>query len=183
MARLVQIVLTDDQCETINAAMRDASNSEDITLEESKTIYDLGYLFLQASEDPSRFPLTGKKSATLSRKLRRVKGPAQPVSRKNKRKARQEKRQGWNKARRRMLAKNVAAYNEAVAIYAAERAEMDVALAEQQVKLDAERKFDVFTVTGERIVSGIPESMIRLSEVDKDVDSIAEDATPEIILP
>jgi hypothetical protein len=181
--RLVQLVLTVDQCEMINGAMRDAANSPDVTMEESQRIYDLGYIFQAASEQPSKFPITGKKAASLARALRLGKGPAQPQSRKNKRKARQEARQGWSKKRRKLRAANAKAYNEAVAIQEAEMAEMEAAYAEQQAKLEKEPKFDVFAMDGTRILSGIPESMVRPVE-DAPVDpssGLAEKV--EIVLP
>lgn len=162
MARLVQIVLTDQIAELTAAALRDAANSEDATVEEAGIIYDASLLFMAASESPEKFPLTGKRAVSLTRRVR-VKGPPQPP-RKNKRKARQERRQGWAKIRRRNRREMVDNYNAAVATIEAERAEMEMLYAEEQAKLADQPKFDVFAVDGSRLLGGIPESMIRPSE-------------------
>lgn len=186
---LVQLILTTDQAELAAAALRDAANSEDVTLEESQVIYDLGYFLQTVGENPSKYRPNGKMATSIKRAQQRP-GPNAgntSASVKNKRKARQEKRAGWNKLRRKNRREMVANYNQAVETMAAERAEMEAAFAEQQAILDAEPKFDVFTVDGARIISGVPESMIR--PVELDIDSIAQDESdatpvvPEIILP
>lgn len=177
MARLVQVVLTDEASELTAAALRDAANSEDITTAEADILYNQSLLFQAASEEPAKFPLTGAKATSLARKVRLgAKGPAQPQSRRNKRKARQEKRQGWAKTRRKHRKEMVENYNQAVATMAAEREEMEAAYAEQQAKLADQPKFDVFALDGTRIIGDVPESMIRPAEAP-------EADTPEIVLP
>lgn len=180
---LVSVTLTGDQAELVAAAMRDATNNEDITLDESKTIYDTGMLFQDASENPSKYPLSPKMAATLRPFVRKAKGAAQPQSRTNKRKARQEKRQGWSKMRRKNRAAMVKGYNEAVAIQEAEAAEIEAIHAEAIEKLKLEPKFNIMTYSGEIAISDVPESMIVAVKAELDVDSIAEDAASEIILP
>lgn len=185
MARLVQLVLTDQIAELTAAALRDASNSEDVTVEEAGILYDASRLFMAASEEPQRFPLTGAKATSLKRAVSRtphVKGNSgnTAASTRNKRKARQEKRRGWAKIRRanrREMAEN---YNKAVATMEAERAEMDAIYAEEQAKLAEQPKFDVFAMDGTRLLGGIPESMIRPAPDEDDENS---EANPEIILP
>ncbi len=179
MARLVQVVLTDQIAELTAAALRDASNSEDVTTDEAGILYDASRLFMEASERPEAFPLTGAKATRLQRQVR-ARGPAQPQSRRNKRKARQEKRQGWAKIRRKHRREMAENYNEAVRIMEAEAEEMEMAYAEQQAKLNDQPKFDVFALDGTRILGGVPESMIRPAPDEADKN---DEAKPEVILP
>lgn len=183
MDRICQVGLRQSHLTLIVNALEDSMNAEDFPDDDDTVAAwnDLRYFMERVLDNPGAFPPTGQLARSIKKGVAQVKGTSNTPSRKNKRKERQMKRQGWNKARRRMRAKNAAAYNEAVATYEAEKIEMDKAYEEQQAVLDAQPKFDVFTVTGERIISGVPESMIR--PVEKDVDSIAEDAASEIILP
>lgn len=181
MAKLVQLVLTDAMAELAAAALRDASNSEDVTVDESIILYDGSLLFQAASEEPTKFPLTGAKAAKLKRRVSRkphVKGNSgnTAASTRNKRKARQEKRAGWAKIRRKNRREMAEQYNKAVKIMEDERAEMEMNYAEQVAKLNDQPKFDVFGMDGSKVLGGVPESMIRPSEP-------APEAPPEIVLP
>lgn len=183
MARLVQLVLTGDTAELTAAALRDAANSEDVTVDESQILYEASVLFQTASEEPHRFPLTGKMATSIPRALRRKPNPNTgntAASTRNKRKARQEKRAGWAKTRRKHRREMAENYNEAVRIMEAEREEMEMAYAEQQAKLADQPKFDIFAMDGTRLLGGVPESMIRPTPDEADKN---DEAKPEVILP
>jgi hypothetical protein len=187
VARLVQLVLTDQIAELTAAALRDASNSEDVTVEEAGILYDSSLLFQTASESPERFPLTGARATSLKRQVTRaphINGNSgnTAASTRNKRKIRQESRARWAKIRRKNRREMAEAYNEARATMEAEREEMEMAYAEQQAKLADEPKFDVFALDGSRLLGGIPESMIKPAEVTPE-EKAAFEAESGIILP
>ena len=131
--RLVQVVLTVDQAfklaQTVRYAVEDRAGAVDDTVLDD--LRRLVVFFDYVAADPSRFPVTSM-TASLKRGLRRVKGPAQPQSRRNKRKARQEKRQSVAKRRRLQRREMVEAWNRAVAQIEAEMAEVDAELSPQQ---------------------------------------------------
>jgi hypothetical protein len=176
----MQLGLRQSHVELIINALQDSMDAEDFPDDDDtvKAWNDLKYFLIRASDNPSAFPPTGKLASSIKKGTAQIKGTSRTPSRTNKRKARQEKRQGWAKQRRKLRAANAKAYNEAVAIQEAEYAEMEAEYEKQKAIFDAEPKFDVYTPDGNRVMSGIPASMVKPAET-------AEDDMPraEIVLP
>lgn len=164
LTRFAQLVLTDDQLDLVASALRDATNNPDITFEQSQEVDDLRYFFETARDEPSKFPVTGKMAGSIRTAVRRAKGAAQPQSRKNRRKARQERRMRTSKERRKFRAVIAKSYNEAVERMRQEDEEARIAHEEMVARLEAQPKFNVFAADGRVLLAGIPEEMIRPAE-------------------
>jgi hypothetical protein len=162
MAQLVQLVLTDDQALLTRQAIDlSLSNStEDQIGDAEADLQRLAVFFGAVAAEPSRFPLTGQFAEALKRGARKAKGPAQPKSRRNARKARQETRIGFAKRRRAERRDLVAQHNAVQEAMQAERQEMEDAYAELRARLEAEPKVNITDAAGNVILAGVPQSMI-----------------------
>lgn len=132
--RLVQLVLTDDQALQLHAAAAFAAeHPEDSGADEAavRDLQQLSMFFAAVADSPERFPVRAQ-SAKLKKLARhlRPKGPAQPQSRRNKRKARQEQRTSFHKKRRKERQTIAEEFNRAVALIEAERREIEALRAE-----------------------------------------------------
>jgi hypothetical protein len=103
----------------------------------------------------------------VRRKFEPPKGPAQPASRRNKRKARQDARQGGHKRRRKERREMAEQYNAAREIVERDMAEAAEVQAETVARLETEPKFDITDAFGNVMVSGVPESLIRPQPVEE----------------
>jgi len=178
--RVTQIGLRQTHLLILVNSLQDSTDAEDfaeLDEEAREAVLDLKMFLETVLNNPTAFPPTGELARSIRKATALAKGTSKPPSRKNKRKARQEKRQGWNKQRRKLRAANVAAYNEAVKRTEADREEAEAAWAEQAERLAAEPKFDVFAQDGSILMGSVPESMIRPVPVTE------EASPPEIILP
>lgn len=168
--RPVQIVLTDDLALKARLAIDNilADDNYVLTEEEEADYKRLAVAFGQVAANPSAFPVTGKMAPTirrLTRAARRAASPgvAQPQSRRNKRKARQEKRQGYAKWRRRERRALVEQFNRARELYEAEAREAEALWAKEQERLDKQQKFNVIGPDGKILVAEVPaEKIVRL---------------------
>lgn len=95
----------------------------------------LAAFFQDVADEPLKYRPTGKAATSVRKIVRGLKGPAQPQSRRNKRKARQEKRMGAAKRRRREQAQLTAEFNAA-----RERIEKDMAEMEEAYREELEAK-------------------------------------------
>lgn len=155
-----------------------------VMTEEERSQYErLAVFFGTAAVDPSRFPLSPRQASRIKSVVKKARGPAQPQSRRNKRKARQERRIAFAKQRRKDRREFAAAYNEAMRKMAEEQEEMEKAYAEVQARIEAEPKFAVYDGVGNLIMSGIPESAIRPMEGGAPTDITGTVPPPSIILP
>lgn len=160
--QLVQLVLTDDQA-LLNRQLIDlalSNSTEDQLGEAEADAQRLAVFFGAVAAQPEQFPVTGRMAAQLKTLQRKAKGPAQTETKRNKRKARQLKRQSFSKRRRAERAEYTAAYNVAREAMAAEAVEMEEAHAELRARLDAEPKFNITDVQGNVILAGVPSSMV-----------------------
>lgn len=177
MTQIIEVAISDDHAELVAAAMSDVKANEELDDKTREMAGMLSSVFQGASENPDAFPPRPAVASSIKKRLTKMKGTSQPQGRKNKRKARQEQRQGWNKQRRRLRAANAKAYNEARDIMEAERIEADEAHAERVARLQLEPKFNVVGMSGEVLLQDVPESMLirQLAE--------AVDETPKVVLP
>lgn len=159
----VQIVLTDDLALKARLAIDNILADENYVLkEEEEADYQrLAVALGQVAANPSAFPVTGKLAPSIRRVVRVAKGAAQPQSRRNKRKVRQQNRQGYAKWRRRERRRLVEEYNRAREIYEAEAREAEEAWAEIEARLEKQPKYSVVTLDGQTLVGEIPAEFIR----------------------
>lgn len=202
MTQLVEIVLTEEQVGLLSVAagltLRSNEDTEHglITLtEEEQADYERLAVFLTTvAANPQHFPVTGRmarsiKKRTLASRLPRPAAGDTARSVRNKRKARQEKRQGASKRRRKERREHVAAFNKARERYEADVKEMQEIQEQRQREIENEPKFDVTDIMGNVVIAGVPKSMIRPVVNGADlVDEHAEDLrlladAPKIILP
>lgn len=143
-----------------------------VLTEEERSAYErLAVFFGSAAVDPARFPLSPKQASRIKAVVKKTRGPAQPQSRRNKRKARQERRISFAKKRRKQNREFREAYNEAMAKMAAEREEMEAAYREVEARVAAEPKFDIVDGQGNLIMSSVPQSAFRPQETGLDETS------------
>jgi hypothetical protein len=147
VAEFAQVVVTDDQAVKIAGAIALAlENSTDEQLgEHAEELKALAVFFGVVSTNPERFPVTGRMATAIKDAKKQDKGPAQPASRRNRRKLRQLTRQGGAKRRRQQHAEDVANFNQAREAMAAELAEMQQIQEEDQAKLEALLAQEVLT--------------------------------------
>lgn len=185
MTQLVEVVLTTDQAAVLAAAsdvtLRAASESEYIALEEGEqqTLEQLAVFLAAVANNPQHFPVASNKGLTLKKRLAAPKGAGQPQSRKNKRKARQERRMSFHKRRRKERRADAENFNQAREIVERDRAEMEEIQRERQAQLENEPKFEMLDSMGNVVLSGIPESMIRPQQTP----DTPEEEAPKIIMP
>ena len=162
--QFVELVISDEQALMTRLALDIILNDPEryVLSDEERQQYErLAVFFGTAAADPSRFPLSGRQAKTIKSIVRKAKGPAQPQSRRNRRKVRQAQRQSFHKRRRQELREFKDEYNEAMKKLAAEAEEAQRAAEEMQAKYEAEPKFAVYDGVGNLIMAGIPESAIR----------------------
>jgi hypothetical protein len=139
-------------------------------------------------QNPSAFTPTGDRATKVKTLLRGMK-VAQPTTRANKRKARQDKRIATQKARRADRQYAVAEHNRVRELMEAEAQEAAEARAELEAKLSLEPRVDVLTVDGNVLVAGVPVSMLRPVEPEQSGEVLTDYADPnrsplaKVILP
>jgi hypothetical protein len=138
-----------------------SNSTEDQIGDAEADLQRLAVFFGAVAAEPSRFPLSGQFAEALKRGARKAKGPAQPKSRRNARKVRQEKRIGAAKRRRAARRDFVAQHNAVQEAMQAEHQEMNEAYEEMRARLDAEPKFNITDVAGNVILAGVPKSMVQ----------------------
>jgi len=151
--QLTQLLLADEQALKVRLAIDLVLQDPErfVMTDEERNEYErLAVFFGTVASDPSRFAPTGEMAQTVKSLVRRARGPAQPQSGRNKRKVRQERRQGFAKRRRAQRREFAEAYNAAV-----ERVERDMA-----EKYDKEPKFMILRADGVPIMTDIPASMV-----------------------
>jgi len=139
------------------------------------------------AEEPRRFPVVGRMAATLKKSAKGVKGPAQPPSGKNKRKARQEQRISFHKRRRKERRETAEDedYNRARATMERDMEEARQIQEERQAQIENEPKFDITDIMGNVILAGVPLSMVRAQDDQPlDLESNLEEQGPvKIVMP
>jgi len=144
MDQLVHPILTEEQAGLVHQALIALLNTPEGDLSTDpgeehmvkNKISELVYFFNEVVDHPEKF---GLRSVEDTKRLIRAhksmaKGPAQPRSRRNKRKARQEARQGGHKQRRKERKEMAAAQREAVRKVEADMREAEEAYQEAQRK-------------------------------------------------
>lgn len=138
----VQVVLTDGHVRLLREGVGNLVVDPEGEPDRAAEVYVLESFLDTVTEHPESFPVTGKMATSIKHRLRLLKGPAQPQSRRNKRKARQERRMSTAKRRRREKRELAAAYNEAQERLMAEVEEANAAYLERAqdllTTLDAE---------------------------------------------
>jgi hypothetical protein len=179
--RFVQLLLTAEQAELVAAALRDTEaaireegTNEETTSEEvannervgeaARAVGRLSLLFADAAENPSKYPPQGKLASTVRDITRRAKGAAQPEGRKNKRKARQERRIATAKERRRYRREMAEGFNKAREIMEQEAAEAAEFQAEIEARISDQPKYNVVDAYGNLIVAGVPAEFVKTEE-------------------
>lgn len=161
--RPVEIVLTDEQALMARLALDSLVSDDNYVMSEEETAeFERLSAFLGiVAEYPHKFPVTGKQAASVRSAVRRVRGAAQPQSRKNKRKARQERRQRYSKWRRRERKALAEQFNQAREIYEAEAKEVEAYWDELEQRIEKQAKFNIVTANGDTLVAGVPAEFIR----------------------
>ncbi|MCZ2109394.1 MAG: DUF724 domain-containing protein [Dehalococcoidia bacterium] len=157
------------------AAARDAVQSEEVHEDDILGWNQLIYFLEAVRDEPHKFRPTGKQAAGIRKVIARAKGTSQPQSRKNKRKARQERRMRTHKERRRFRKQIAESYNEARALQEQENAEMEAAFQELQERLEKQPKFRIMAADGSVLIAGVPLEMLQTEE--------GEPVTPEAFKP
>lgn len=180
--RFVQLLLTDEQAEWTAAALRDAEKDLKAQLDElgddaemwmaddAAMLGRLSMLFQDAAEQPSKYPPTGKRAATVRTIVRRAKGAAQPQSRKNKRKSRQERRMRTAKERRRLRREVAESWNRAREIMEREAEEAREAYEALLARVADQPKYQVLDSAGNVVLDGIPAEFVRRVDDGASVD-------------
>lgn len=177
--QFVETLITDDQALKIRLALDLILQDPDryvMTDEERDEYQRLAVFYGVVATDPSRFAPTGKNAQTVKSIVRRVKGPAQPQSRRNRRKMRQERRRAHQKLMRSQRREFAEQYNAAMQTLRSEAEEAGRAAAEVEERFAAEPKVMVLAADGTPVMRGIPASM-----VVPEPESL--DEAPKIILP
>lgn len=129
--QFVQITITNQQAYLLGVAADEAASSKGISEQAKDNLERLSVFMYDVSTDPDNYPVrTHVAMEQVKSIFKAAKGPAQPQTRKNRRKERQARRQGFAKRRRRERQAFVAAWNEAVAKQLAEAEEAAAAAAE-----------------------------------------------------
>lgn len=135
--------------------------------EERADFQRLAVFLGEAAANPAAFPVTGEMATRVRSIVRRAKGPAQPQGRKNRRKLRQEKRQGFAKRRRAERRGMTEAYNAALTQYEAETEEAREAQAALEARIASQPKYNVVAENGQVILAEIPAEFIKPVEADQ----------------
>lgn len=131
----VQVVLTDDHIDMLAAAIGDVAISPSDEPELFSEYQTLEAFLDRVAAHPEAFPVTGRMAKSIKHRMRLIKGPSQPPSRRSKRKARQERRMRTAKARRQERREFVEQYNAAREALEAERLEAEEAYQEQRQRM------------------------------------------------
>lgn len=183
--QFVQMLITDEQALKIRLAIDLVLQDPErfVMTDDERTEYErLAVFFGHAGVNPSAFSPTGEMAQTVKTLVRRAKGPAQPQSRRNRRKLRQERRRGWQKLQRKQRREMAEQLNAAMERLLKDQEEAEAAAQELQAKYEADRKFDLYDGFGNLIMSGIPESALR-DHVEPAPDGPSDDSKPKIIMP
>jgi len=187
--QFVQVVLTDEQALLLKGAADIAiEHAEDnaISEDEQNDLRRLAVFLTGVATTPEAFPVTGRMAANIKKRVRDLKGPAQPTRNANQRKARQERRQSVQKRARLERRETVAEHNAARERYERDMAELAEAQAELEERLAGQPRFDVFNVHGELVVAGVPAEFVRNAETLEPLttnESVVKAPGAEIILP
>lgn len=182
--QFVELVVSDEQALMTRAAIDLVLSDPEryVMTDEERADYErLAVFFGTAAIEPYKFPLSGRQAARIKSVIRKAKGPAQPQSRRNKRKARQARRIGFAKQRRKDNREFKDAYNEAMAKLRAEEAEAEQAHEEIAARTANEPKFDIVDGAGQLIMSDVPASALK-PQLPRPVANDGP-TTPGIVLP
>lgn len=174
--KFVQLLVTDDQAELVAAALRDAEEQLKKVAAEtdpqglSREQYDgvnadmnalgrLQLLFQDASENPTKYPPTGKMAATVRGIARRAKGRSKTPSLSRKRASRHQRRRAERHFYRRNR-KLIESYNKGLAEYEAAQAEYEASVAEVNERVKDQPTFSVTDGFGNVTLAGIPAEFI-----------------------
>lgn len=163
----VQIALTDDLALKARLALDHLLADEEhvqLTDEERADFERLAVIFGQVATHPEQFKPTGRLAARIKKVGRRVQGPAQPQSHRNKRKARQERRQRYHKWRRRERKALAEMHNRAMEQYERERQEMEAFYRAVEERIASQPKFQIKDIHGNIVLSDIPAEAILNAE-------------------
>lgn len=174
--RFAQLVLTDDQLDLVAGALADAAKQEELNDDDLQQLGVLQEFMELARDEPHRFPITGKQAGSIRTAVRRAKGAAQPQSRKNKRKARQEKRIRTSKERRKFRKQIAESYNAAMEVQRRENEEIEQLHREIEERVAAQPKYRLLAGDGTILMDGIPAEFI----VSVDTE---ESLLPKVIVP
>jgi hypothetical protein len=161
--QFVQLLLTDEQALYLNASvdLLLADTERFVMTDEERDNYQrLSVFFSEVVRNPAHFAPTGEMADTVKSIVRKLKGPAQPQSRRNRRKARQERRMSFRKRERAQRRENAEMYNAAMAALEAERVEAEAAWQEIAERYANEPKVMVLTADGVPVMTDIPASMV-----------------------
>jgi hypothetical protein len=185
--QFIQTLLTDEQALKIRYAIDVLLQDPEryVMTDEERTEYErLAVFWGHAVTNPSAFSPTGEMAQRVKTIVRRAKGPAQPPSRRNKRKARQEQRRAFQKLRRKQRREFNEQYNSAMEQLRSDAEEAERNAQELAAKYEAEPKFEIRDGYGNLIMQGIPKSAIVPMTPDGDVSDVSPSSdTPHIILP
>lgn len=183
MTEFAQVVVTDDQAALVAQAIALAleNSTEDQVGDAEENLKTLAVFFATVASEPKRFPITGRMASKLADIRRDAKGPAKPVTRRNRRKVRQLARQGGAKRRRVEHKDNVANFNAAREAYLVDIHEMQRNREEDETRARALMAQEVLT----------PEEHLELLTIFGAPPAILEAAgkiravpeTPTILLP
>jgi hypothetical protein len=179
--QFAELVLSDEQALMTRAAIDLVLSDPErfVMTDEERADYErLAVFFGAAAVEPSRFPLSPRQADRIKSVVRKAKGPAQPQSRRNKRKARQERRQSFHKRRRQENRQMREQYHAAMEALERDRQEAEEAFKEMQAKYEAEPKFSIYSGDGQLIMSGVPKSAI--VEMEESFGPLSES---KVILP
>lgn len=131
MTQFVQVTLTTDHARMLHDALRVHAPEED----EQNEFLTLEHFFERVAENPGQFPVRGAMASSIKTRMRKLKGPREVPSGKNKRKARQGARMRTAKQRRKDRRHEVEQFNKA-----RERMEADIAEAMEIAQERARRR-------------------------------------------
>lgn len=177
--QFIQTLVTDEQALQIRLAIDMVLQTPDrfVLSDEERTEYErLAVFWGHAASNPSAFSPTGEMAQRVKSIVRRAKGPAQPKSRRNKRKERQARRQSYQKMRRAQRREYNALFNNAMESLHADQVEMEQIAQERVKQYESEPKFEIRGPDGSIVMAGVPASaIIAMTEGGED--------KPHIIMP
>ncbi|MDE2103114.1 MAG: hypothetical protein KGL39_38065 [Patescibacteria group bacterium] len=177
--QFVQTLITDEQALKVRLAIDLVLQDPErfVMTDEERTEYErLAVFYGHAASNPAAFSPTGEMAQTVKKLVRSAKGPAQPSSRRNRRKRRQERRTSWRKRERMHRRETAEQFNAAMEALRRDAEEAEAAAQEAQTRYESEAKFDILGPDGQTVMlRGVPESAIRAMSLSGD--------GPKIILP
>lgn len=175
--RFVQPLLTDEQSLLTSLAIKLILEDEErfVLSEDERAQYEkLATFFGIVAQRPTQFAPTGQNASTVKSIVKRAKGPAQPQTRRNARKARQLRRRAHQKLMRKQRREVAEQWNAAVEQYEQERAEAEAQAQELVERLDAEPKLMLTDAFGNVVMTDIPESLVKPMPVEPDAQPANE---------